>query len=76
MYVVLIDSKTMPAEFGYKFRHWILKHEKEDNTAFAVLDLSYVDGSNHELARSFGFSINEAPTIFALERPSTGNYFK
>lgn len=74
--MALIDSKTLPAEFGFKYRDWILRHDKEDNTAFAVLDLNYIDGSNQELAQSFGFSVNEAPTIFALERPSTGNYFK
>ena len=76
IYVAFIDSKTMPAEFGYKFRDWINKHEKEENTAFAVLDLSYIDGSNYDLARSFGLSQKDAPTIFTLERPNTGNYFK
>ena len=66
----------MPAEFGYKFRDWINKHENEDNIAFAVLDISYVDGSNYELARSFGLSQNDAPTIFSLDRPLTGNFYK
>ncbi len=74
--MALIDSKTLPAEFGFKYRDWILRHDKEDNTAFAVLDLNYIDGSNHELAQTFGFSLDEVPTIFALERPSSGNYYK
>ena len=46
IYVAFIDSKTMPAEFGYKFRDWTKKYEKEEKIAFAVLDISYIDGSN------------------------------
>ena len=66
----------MPAEFGYMFRDWMKKYEKQENIAFAVLDFSYVDGSNYALARKFGFSINDAPTFFALDKPSTGNFYK
>ena len=66
----------MPAEFGYMFRDWMKKHEKQENIAFAVLDFSYADGSNYALARKFGFSINDAPTFFALDKPSTGNFYK
>lgn len=66
----------MPAEFGYKFREWTRKYEKEAKIAFAVLDVSYIDGSNFELARSFSLSKNDAPSIFSLDRPSTGNYYR
>jgi hypothetical protein len=66
----------MPAEFGYKFREWTRKYEKEEKIAFGVIDVSYIDGSNFELARSFGLSKNDAPTIFSLDRPSTGNYYR
>jgi hypothetical protein len=40
------------------------------------LDWGYVDGTNRDLFRKFGFKYEDQPTFFALDKPNTGNFYK